>query len=222
MVEVEVAGTRLALLAERAAFVAGHGTLLVADAHFGKAVSFRRHGVPVPAGTTREMLGRLDAALAATDARRIVFLGDLLHARGAKAERTVAEITAWRRANASMELTLVRGNHDAHAGDPPPEWGVAVLDGPLRLGPFLLQHEPGGADDGYVIAGHVHPCTWVGGPGHDRLRLPCFHFGASAGVLPAFGAFTGMQAMPRGPADRVWVIAGDLVRELPRAGPEPR
>jgi predicted AAA+ superfamily ATPase len=45
------------------------------------------------------------------------------------------------------------------------------------------------------------PPWWGRGPG--RLRLPCFHFGPAVGVLPAFGDFTGMHVMPRGPGDRV-------------------
>jgi len=36
------------------------------------------------------------------------------------------------------------------------------------------------------------------------------------GVLPAFGEFTGMHVMPRGPSDRVFVIADNSVHELPR------
>jgi metallophosphoesterase superfamily enzyme len=49
----------------------------------------------------------------------------------------------------------------------------------------------------------------------ERLRLPCFHFGAGVGVLPAFGAFTGMHAVRARTGDRVYVVAGDRVRELP-------
>ena len=40
---------------------------LVADAHIGKAQSFRRLGVPVPGGTTAATLQRLSRAVAATD-----------------------------------------------------------------------------------------------------------------------------------------------------------
>ena len=84
--DIEVGGALLRLLPQRAALLPDHGTLLVADAHIGKAVSFRRLGVPVPHGTTAENLARLDDLLAATAARRIVFLGDLLHsARGLSA-----------------------------------------------------------------------------------------------------------------------------------------
>ena len=56
------------------------------------------------------------------------------------------------------------------------------------------------ATGAYVLAGHLHPCVVLGGRAHQRLRLPCFHFGAQVGVLPAFGAFTGMHALRPVPA----------------------
>lgn len=49
----------------------------------------------------------------------------------------------------------------------------------------------------------------------DSARLPCFRFGKRAGVLPAFGAFTGgfeVNADARGEA--VYVIAGERVFAL--------
>jgi metallophosphoesterase superfamily enzyme len=52
------------------------------------------------------------------------------------------------------------------------------------------------------------------GRARERLRLPCFHFGAGVGVLPAFGAFTGMHAVRRAAGDRVFAIASDSVREV--------
>lgn len=215
--QISVAGERLLLLAECAAFHPASATLLVADAHFGKAVAFRRHGVPVPAGTTAEMLQRLDTCLQRTVAQHIVFLGDLLHAKAARAETTMAAVARWRAARPALALSLVRGNHDQHAGDPPDDWQVAVHASELRLAGLVLRHDPEPSEHGYVLAGHVHPCAWVGGRGHDRLRLPCFHFGARVGVLPAFGGFTGMHALRREASDRVVVVAGDALRELPRA-----
>ena len=44
-------GVELQLLAGKAAWWPAERTLLVADAHIGKAVSFRRLGVPVPEAT---------------------------------------------------------------------------------------------------------------------------------------------------------------------------
>ncbi len=217
MIEHQAGGTPLRLLAQRALFLPEHGLLLVADAHIGKAVSFRRLGVPVPGGTTTETLQRLTDAVAACGARHVVFLGDLLHSARARAVATWAAVAQWRAEHRGLELTLVRGNHDSHAGDPPPEWQVRCLDGPLRLDGLALAHHPDPVDDAYVLAGHVHPAVRVGGRARDSLRLPCFHFGPRVGVLPAFGAFTGMHVVPRGPGDRVFVVAGDAVRAVPAA-----
>jgi DNA ligase-associated metallophosphoesterase len=217
---LQVGGSTLQLLPQRAAFLPEHHTLLVADVHLGKAMSFRRLGVPVPGGTTTETLDRLTAAVAATGARQVVFLGDLLHSAHARSTATWAAVTQWRARHAGLQLKLVRGNHERHAGEPPPEWQVECLDGPLRLGgaPGLaLSHHPDAVPGAYVLAGHLHPAAVLSGRGHERLRLPCFHFGPQVGVLPAFGAFTGMQVLPRGPDDRIFVVAGDAVRALPAA-----
>ena len=58
---ITVAGEALLLLPERAAYIERTRTLLIADAHFGKAAAFRAAGVLVPRGTTGGTLGRLDA-----------------------------------------------------------------------------------------------------------------------------------------------------------------
>jgi DNA ligase-associated metallophosphoesterase len=214
-VEVDVAGVRLRLLAQRAAFLPADGLLLVADLHLGKAQSFRRLGVPVPAGTTEASLVRLDAALAATGATGIVFLGDLIHSARSKAPATWEAVARWRARHAALQLTLVRGNHDRHAGDPPPDWGIRCVDEPWRLGPLALAHHPDPLDGAYVLAGHLHPAVVLGGRAHDRLRLACFHFGARVGVLPAFGAFTGAHVLRRAPGDRVFAVHEDGVVALP-------
>jgi DNA ligase-associated metallophosphoesterase len=213
--EIEAGGTRLLLLPQRAAYLPEHRVLLVADVHLGKALSFRRLGLPVPGGTTAETLERLSAALATTGARRIVILGDLLHAAAARSAAAASAVAQWRARHAAVAWTLVRGNHDTRAGEPPAAWGLECLDGPLRLGGLALTHHPQPQDGAYVLAGHVHPAAVLGGRGPDRLRLPCFHFGPRVGVLPAFGAFTGMHVLPRVPGDRVYVVAGDAVRALP-------
>lgn len=215
MVETEVGGVCLRLHAQRAAELPAERTLLVADLHVGKAASFRRLGVPVPGGTTAETLHRLGALKRACGATRIVFLGDLLHAAHGRSAALHAQLAGWRREHADVDLWLVRGNHDARAGDPPAALGVTVVDEPLILGGLVLQHHPRPVAGAYALAGHLHPCIAVGGRAGERLRLPCFHFGAQVGVLPAFGAFTGMQAVRPAAGDRVFVVADDRVRALP-------
>ena len=215
MLEIVAGGARLQLLPERAAYLPEHRTLLIADAHIGKAVSFRKLGVPVPAGTTAETLRRLDTLLSVTGATHMVFLGDLLHSVRARAADTVAAVARWRAAHPALQLTLVRGNHDRHAGDPPADWGVACVNEPFALAGLALCHHPDTPADRYVLAGHVHPAATIGGRSRERLRLPCFHFGPTVGVLPAFGEFTGMHTLPHGPLDRVYVSSGEHVRAVP-------
>lgn len=216
MLRIDIAGEDAQLHPTGALCLPAHATLLVADAHFGKAVSFRKLGVPVPRGTTSGTLAKLDEALAATGARHVVFLGDFLHSVRSHAAGTLAVLQDWRDAHAGLQLTLVRGNHDQRAGDPPASLGCEVVDDPLRLGPFALCHHPRPVAEAYVLAGHWHPCVSVAGRAFERLRLPCFWLGQEVGVLPAFGSFTGMHPIaPRG-GDRLFAIAGDVVRALPQ------
>ena len=216
MLTISVAGEALTLLPQKAAYLPERQTLLIADAHLGKAVSFRRLGVPVPQGTTAENLAILSSLVARHGVRRIVFLGDLLHSAAAQSAATQAAVARWRDAHLDLHLTLVRGNHDDHAGDPPKSLGIDVIDEPLRLGPWALCHQPRAQDTGYVLAGHLHPCVTLRGRARDRLRLPCFWFGDRVGVLPAFGAFTGMHPIAAQPRDRVYALSADGVVEVPR------
>lgn len=216
MLTVSVAGEPLTLLPEKAAYAAERQTLLIADAHFGKAASFRRLGVPVPQGTTTGSLAVLSGLVARLEVRRVVFLGDFLHSAHAHAAATQAAVACWREAHRDLQLTLVRGNHDDRAGDPPAALDIEVLDEPQRLGPWALCHHPQPQADGYVLSGHLHPCVTLHGRARDRLRLPCFWFGERVGVLPAFGVFTGMHPIAPRPADRVYALTADGVTDILR------
>ena len=220
MQHTRIAGQTLHLLPERAAFWAERRLLLVADAHFGKAATFRANGIPVPHGTTTDNLARLDALIARWGVERIVFLGDFLHAREAQGSQTIAALAAWRSTHRAVAMTLVRGNHDARAGDPPAHLGIEIVDESHVVGPFSLRHHPDPCDRGYVLAGHLHPGWRLGSRAGDGLRLPCFWFGCEAGsrvgVLPAFGAFTGTWIVDALPDDRVFVVAPDAVHALQR------
>jgi DNA ligase-associated metallophosphoesterase len=210
LVECEVAGEKLVLLAEKAAYWPAREALFVADFHLGKAASFRSAGIPLPAGTTRENVDRLESAVARTRARSVIFLGDFLHSADGRAPRTLERFAAWRASRPGLELTLVRGNHDARAGDPPEAWGMRCVEAGEGLGAFVLNHEPGAARRGYALSGHIHPAVRLSGEG-ESLRLPCFWFGARYGVLPAFGAFTGTAEVRPRRGDQVYVIAEEEV-----------
>ena len=212
--ELQAGGTTLRLLAQGAVFLPEHDTLLVADAHIGKAVSFRQLGVPVPAGTTDETLSVLTSLVRRLDVKRVVFLGDFLHSERSLAPGTLDTVTRWRELHSALELTLVRGNHDDRAGDPPPVLDIQAFDEPLMHRGLALCHHPRPLSGAFVLAGHLHPCVSLGGRAHDWQRLPCFWFSEHVGVLPAFGAFTGMQAIRAQRGERVFAAAADRVFEL--------
>jgi DNA ligase-associated metallophosphoesterase len=209
----EVAGERLLLLPQKAVYWPREHLLLIADIHFGKAAAFRSFGIPVPHGTTNENLDALDALIDATGARHVLFLGDFLHARAAHARTTQAAMLAWRLRRPELALTLVRGNHDKHAGDPPSALGIALVDEPYTLGAFSFCHHPDLAAPGYVLAGHVHP-VYVLATRFDALRLPCFVAGPTRMILPSFGSFTGGHALQPEPDDRVFVTSGETVHSV--------
>lgn len=214
MATVQAGGQTLMLLPEKAVFLPESDTLLVADAHFGKAVSFRKLGVPVPKGTTTETLAVLSSLVLRLDIRRIVFLGDFLHSANARAPATMGAIARWRDQHAVLDVVLVRGNHDERAGDPPWQLGIEPVDEPLMQGGLALCHHPRPVAGAYALAGHLHPCVSIGGRAHDWLRLPCFWLTREFGVLPAFGAFTGMQTIRWGDGERVFAATPERVFEL--------
>jgi DNA ligase-associated metallophosphoesterase len=226
---IELRGEEMWLLPERAVYWPRTGALVIADPHFGKAAAFRAGGIPVPGGTTAEMLHRLDAALDRTGAARLLVLGDLLHARAGRVPHTLETVAAWRAARPGLRVALVRGNHDRRAGDPPAEWRVECLDAPVAEPPFLWLHEPPDpvaqaflpalpALQGYPVAGHVHPAVALGGNGRG-LTLPCFYFGRAYGLLPSFGEFTGTAVVRPRPGEGVFVLAGDevIAKQIPRS-----
>ena len=209
-----LAGEDIELLAERALYWPRRRTLFVADVHLGKAAAFRAGGVPVPRGATATDLGRFTALIAATGATALVVLGDFLHAAAGRVDALDVAFCHWRDTHRDLAITLVRGNHDARAGDPPAAWGVRVVDEPHPLAPFVLCHEPQTPRTGFALCGHVHPGIRIS-DGSDSARLPCFVLGPKRALLPAFGRLTGLAMVSTAACDTVVAIAGSRLFALP-------
>ncbi|MBE8594353.1 ligase-associated DNA damage response endonuclease PdeM [Pseudomonas sp. MAFF 301449] len=208
---VTLGGEELWLLAEKAVYWPARQCLLIADAHFGKASAYRSLGQPVPQGTTTDNLQRLDRVLGALPCVHVIFLGDFLHGPGSHASGTLSALRGWRARHCDLALTLIRGNHDKRAGDPPADLRIEVVPEPLLMGPFALQHEPDPHASHLVLAGHVHPVYRLRGKGRQSLRLPCFLLGRHVSLLPAFGAFTGGYAVDQGDDHQLFVIGDHQV-----------
>jgi uncharacterized protein len=221
-IEVNVRGHRLVLMAERAVFVPALRAVFVADLHLGKADAIAATGVPMPPRAIAECwtrdLSRLLVLARRVDARSVYVLGDLLHARSSRSAEALEAIEAFVAA-AACEVTLVRGNHDLSAGDPPTASGIVCVDEPHEVAGMWLRHHPPGAigDAGELtLCGHIHPAVRVGVGVSGGERAGCFHLSA-AGVLtlPAFGSLTGCKVIEPGQGDRVWVVGPGEMLEVP-------
>jgi len=204
MVTLQANGQVLWLLPERAVFLPESDTLIVADAHVG---------------VTDESLAVLSDLVRRLEVNRIIFLGDFLHA--ARAEpAAMAAVLRWRERHGRLELTLVRSRLDPRIVEPPVVLDVQAVDEPLMHRGLALCHRPQPIEGAFVLAGYVYPCVSIGGRRHDWQRLPCFWFSPHFGVLPAFGTFTGMQAIKPAKGERIFGAAADRVFELlPRPKP---
>ena len=215
---VQWAGETLHLLPDRALFWPAAQTLFIADLHIGKAATYRALGQPVPGGTTAENLTRLTALIAEHAPQRLFFLGDFLHAAAARTPAILQALAAWRTCHAGVAMTLVRGNHDSRAGDPPAQLQIEVVDEPYLFGPFACCHHPQSHATHFVLAGHVHPVCRLAGRGRDSLRLPCFVVQAGQAVFPAFGEFTGGWTVAGEAGRGLYPVGGGKVWCLPRIG----
>jgi len=66
----------------------------------------------------------------------------------------------------------------------------------------------------YNLIGHIHPGVQLKGSAKQSIKLPCFYFGVQQGILPAFGAFTGLTALKVKKNYRVFVIVEKTVFEV--------
>lgn len=210
-----LAGETVELLADRALHWPRARTLFVADVHLGKAASFRAGGVAIPRGATASDLSRLTALIELTQATRLVILGDFLHAAAGRVAALDIAFMRWRDGHAALAITLVRGNHDMNAGDPPRAWDITVVADPHPLAPFILCHEPASPRTGYALCGHVHPGVRVAGGAHESVRLPCFVLGGRRALLPAFGRLTGLALVTPAAGELLIAIAGGRLFALP-------
>lgn len=215
---IHLAGEALVLLPGRALYRPKSSELIVSDVHLGKAAAFRAAGRPLPTGTTRAELARLDALIATTHARRLSVLGDLVHDELDPEGSTLETLAAWLVQRSALQPRLVLGNHDRHARERLDALELVLETAPLTVDGLEYRHEPPQATDANEapwLAGHLHPGVLLRSRS-DRLRVPVFWLcGARGVVLPAFGAFTGCHDVAAEAGDRLFAAGEREVFGLP-------
>jgi DNA ligase-associated metallophosphoesterase len=211
--DIDVQGEMLRLLPDKALFWPRMKTLLLADLHLGKVNHFRKAGVPVPPAANVQNTAALIDVFRQTKPERTIFLGDLLHSYYNDELEVLRQVLGHFTA---CTFELVAGNHDIL---PPLQYerlGIRVHAKHLADAPFLFTHQPlpDASAAGYNLAGHLHPGIRLVGQARQAITLPCFYFGKYAGLLPAFGSFTGLHRLKLKKSDRVFVIAENRVMAI--------
>ena len=219
--DIACAHEKLQLLPQRAIYWPRKATLFITDPHFGKDASFRRAGIGLPQGGTESDLQILAEVLTQSGAARLIILGDFFHTKSSRSANVLDALAAWRGRCQTLAITLVRGNHDHHAGKPPDVLNIDCVGEALQLSPFICYHAPldeeaRRQDDPslYGLCGHLHPVFALRDRDGTSLRLPAFHFAKHQAILPAFGRFTGGYEVHKHRDQRVFLVGEQRIFEV--------
>jgi DNA ligase-associated metallophosphoesterase len=210
------AGEQLLLDGERALAWPARSTVVVADVHLGKDGAFRRAGYALPAGETQVDLERLGRLVERHRARRLLVLGDFVHAPPAAADPLLAALAQWLAARPTLALEVVIGNHDRPSAGAPLSRLVQWRAEGLREGPFEWRHAAAATSDpaAHQVCGHVHPALRLRSGPHS-LRLPVFALESRRLTLPAFAGFSGGATPQVEDAARFFAVVDGSVLALP-------
>jgi uncharacterized protein len=151
-------------------------TAVIADVHLGYEWARGNGGDTVPAHSLAEVLAKLEALVERAPISRLIVAGDMVES-SKPCPRTASDIdflTNWLNGR-GVELVRLQGNHDPPRFPSNPEtleidgWIVSHGDRPIRAPRQMI--------------GHHHPAMRVG-----RFKAPCFLYGPTMIVLPAFSA----------------------------------
>ncbi len=206
----------LVMSADRTLFWETQNTLIVADLHIGKTGHFRKAGIGVPPQVYKDDLHRLLAQILFFKAERLIIVGDLTHS---VANSELDLFRKWRKDFSSLDIQLVKGNHDILSQKWYTDAEITISNETLSVKPFVFVHDVFGIEsssikDGYAFSGHVHPGVTISGKGKQSLRFPCFYFTPEYCILPAFSRFTGTYNVRPRKGESVFAIMGRDVCKL--------
>ena len=203
---------RLWLLPQKAVYWQKKKILMLADLHIGKSGHFRKNGIPVPTKVNVSNIIKMDKLVSKMEPEHLIILGDLFHS---SINKEWKQFRDWRKGHSKMEVSLVIGNHDILPSELYHSSHINLFKR-LTIDPFLLVHDLNELEEAqkkraYVLSGHIHPAVKLKGKGRQSMKLPCFYFGETEGILPAFGHFTGTHIIEPKPNDNVFISADSQV-----------
>lgn len=210
--EINVAGHTLLLLPQKAVWEPAKKHLLIADCHLGKIEHFRASGIGLPFNAVDDTINKLHSLIDSFEPKHVIFLGDLFHSVKNESYKKLLILIE---NNKNSNFSLITGNHDIMRSTDYSTLGLQVYP-EMVLGNLWLTHEPQDKprDGLYNIAGHVHPGIRIKGKAKQTISLACFQFGEYAGLLPAFGYFTGKHYIKADKESRIFAISENNIYNL--------
>jgi metallophosphoesterase superfamily enzyme len=147
---------------------------------------------------------------------QLIVVGDMFHSA---ANKELDLFIKWRNDFPSLQIQLIRGNHDIL----PDEWyrnaGLSLHQSALEIDAFSFVHdaiELKGRSTlaSYSFTGHIHPGIRISGLGRQALQFPCFYFTANYCVLPAFSRFTGLAMIKPQKDEAVFGIVNQSIIKI--------
>lgn len=202
-------GESLILDKDRAIYWESKKMLIISDLHLGKAAHFRKSGIQVPATITETDLDKLGRLIAKYSPQSLLVTGDMFHHQ---MNTEVETFKLWRSKHSDLKVILIKGNHDLLKQEDYSGLSIEVYAKELLCFPFRFVHDqPRVFDEYYNITGHIHPGVTIYGKARQHIKLPCFYFGKTCAILPAFSVFTGLSKIKAEQGDQFYAITPEKV-----------
>lgn len=202
------------LSAERAIYWEAESVLIVSDLHFGKTGHFRKNGISVPQAVYKEDLLRMANLISFFKPKKMIAVGDLFHS---VANQELEMFSKMRSDFSSMDLILVKGNHDIL----PDNWyeknNIETAIGNYGLKQFNFVHDQSEINHTaakFSFSGHLHPSITISGMGKQNLSFPCFYFTEKEAILPAFSKFSGTAKVVKKKNNTIFAIVNQSLIEI--------
>jgi len=202
-------GESLVLDKDKAIYWESKKMLIISDLHLGKGAHFRRAGIQVPATVMGTDLDRLSRLITKFNPQILLVTGDMFHH---KMNSEVETFRLWRIQYPDLRIILIKGNHDLLREEDYSGLSIEVHNKELLYFPFRFVHDqPRDFDAYYNITGHIHPGVTIYGKARQQIKLPCFYFGGTCAILPAFSVFTGLSKIRAEEGDQFYAITPEKV-----------
>ncbi len=173
-------------------------TLIFADSHLGFEEEMSEKGIYIPRVQLSRLLKMLEEALSLVSPNTVVIAGDVKHIFGKLGRVERQELTSlfeFLRKN-SLEVILVRGNHDNFVKPIARKYNIEVVDYYNLTPDIAIVHGHKVFDElqsKILIMGHEHPSISLRDLLGVRVKVPCFLVTSRGNqrliVIPASGVY---------------------------------